>query len=87
MTAAEQCPDCPAPLDCLDGCRAVWDSRARRAQFDRRRSAAERHRCPYCHAEPGDTCRNSSTGEPLTCYPAHPARSSAQPEATQGTLR
>jgi hypothetical protein len=38
------------------------------------RDRAERHRCPYCQAAPGEQCRNSATGDPVRNQPAHLSR-------------
>lgn len=52
-------------------------------QFRTTRSHAEQYPCPYCHAKPGETCRNSANGEPVVYQPAHLARLRARDPETK----
>jgi hypothetical protein len=81
------CDHCPMPDTCnREGdCRASWDSRAGQLRNAAHRAQAERVPCPYCHAPAGQTCRNTTTGEPLDRMPAHPARLAATRPTTEAT--
>jgi len=48
--------------------------RNRSAQFLAERAAAEREMCEFCHAPPGDPCRNAKNGEPVQFQTAHAVR-------------
>lgn len=47
---------------------------SRTIEFRNQREHAEQFPCPYCHAAPGETCRNSANGELLVNLPAHLTR-------------
>jgi hypothetical protein len=49
--------------------------------FEQLRATAVAHPqpCGYCHANPGELCKNKKTGEPLVNAPAHYARLQAAP--------
>lgn len=50
-----------------------WVERQRDADATWRheRLTAETVACPWCHAQPGETCVNSLTGEVMRRVPAH----------------
>lgn len=83
----ETCEHCPMEDTCTreGDCRASWDSRAGQRRNAAHRAEAQRVACPYCHAQPGQTCTNESTGRPVERMPAHPARLAATRPTTETT--
>jgi hypothetical protein len=83
----ETCEFCPLEDTCTreGDCRATWDSNASKRVNARHRERANRAPCGYCRQPAGQTCRNTTTGEPLDKQIAHAARLNATRPTTEAT--